>query len=487
MPNGGIAAIPRWDVLELSFEGPETGNPFAEVELSARFSKDGRTLDCRGFYDGEGAYKVRFLAESEGEWAYATRSNVPRLDGLSGGVRVLGPRPGRHGPVRLARGFHFAYEDGAAYEPFGTTCYAWTHQGSALEQKTLAALRASPFNKLRMCVFPKDYLYNRDDPALFPFEGSATSGWDFSRPNPEFFRHLESRIAELGEMGVEADLILFHPYDRWGFADMGAGNDDSYLRYLVARLASLPNVWWSMANEHDLMRAKTTADWERLAGIVRDLDPWGHLRSIHNCFAMYDHSRPWITHASVQRVDVYKTSENVSEWRERWRKPVVVDECAYEGDIEWGWGNITGQEMTRRFWEGAVRGGYVGHGETYLNDREELWWSKGGELIGTSPARIAFLRRILEEGPAGGIDPIAMGPGYWDLPCGGVPNEYYLFYFGFNQPRFRTIDLPADSRFRVDVIDTWAMEIRALEGARSGRTRVDLPGRQFMAIRARRI
>jgi hypothetical protein len=51
----------------------------------------------------------------------------------------------------------------------------------------------------------------------------------------------------------------------------------------------------------------------------------------------------------------------------------VIDECAYEGDIDQGWGNITGEEMVRRFWEGAVRGGYVGHGETYLHPEDILW------------------------------------------------------------------------------------------------------------------
>ena len=112
-------------------------------------------------------------------------------------------------------------------------------------------------------------------------------------------------------------------------------------------------------------------------------------------------SRPWITHSSTQRIDVYRTAENVTEWREQWGKPVVVDECAYEGDLDQGWGNITGEEMTRRFWEGAVRGGYVGHGETHFREDHEIWRSKGGDLHGTSPDRIAFLAWILAEAPGG--------------------------------------------------------------------------------------
>ena len=34
----------------------------------------------------------------------------------------------------------------------------------------------------------------------------------------------------------------------------------------------------------------------------------------------------------------------IGEWRERYRKPVVLDETRYEGDIAEGWGNLTARE-----------------------------------------------------------------------------------------------------------------------------------------------
>lgn len=106
----------------------------------------------------------------------------------------------------------FAYADGSLYRPFGTTCYAWAHQGSELERRTLANLAASPFNKLRMCVFPKHYDFNEN------------------------------------------------------------------------------------------------------------------------------------------------------EWLALYGKPVVVDECKYEGDLPRQWGNITGREMAHRLWEAFACGSYAGHG-----------------------------------------------------------------------------------------------------------------------------
>lgn len=481
------AFVALWDPLEIRIAGPSHGNPFVDVELEAVFTRADTEVRVGGFYDGDGAYVVRALADLEGLWTFETRSTARSMDGLTGSVNVREARDGVHGPVRVD-GFHFAHADGTRHRPLGTTAYAWTHQPDALQEQTLATLAEAPFTKIRMCVFPKSYLYNANEPDDFPFVGSLADGFDLERFDPQHFHRLEKRIAQLGALGIEADLVLFHAYDRWGFADLGPAVDERYLRYVVRRLSGFANVWWSMANEYDLLWSKDTPDWERLAAVVGEEDAFGHLNSIHNCRPFYDYSAPWISHVSVQRVDVYRTAENTDEWRERWGKPVVIDECAYEGDIDQGWGNITGEEMVRRFWEGAVRGGYVGHGETYLPDAlglddDVLWWSKGGVLHGSSPERIGFLEGLIAEAPAGVWDPL---PSDWDVPWGGS-DRVRVGYFGFNRPRFRNLLLP-EGAWRVEVIDTWNMTIEQVPGTHpAGSVRVELPGRQFMAVRATRV
>lgn len=469
----------KWGIYELILHGPAHGNPFVDVSLSAIFTHEGQERQALGFYDGDGIYRIRFMPDAEGTWTFCTKSTARSLDSIKGTFICTAPSAGNHGPVRVKNTFHFAYEDGTPYYPVGTTCYVWSHQETELQEQTLETLEASPFNKLRMCVFPKSYQFNTNEPIHYPFEGSLEKGWDYTRFNPVFFRHLENRISDLGRLGIEADLILFHAYDRWGFSEMKKSVDDRYLRYLAARLSAYRNVWWSLANEYDLMWSKEQEDWERFAQIVTENDPARHLISIHNCFAFYDYSRPWVTHCSVQRVDVYRTAENTNDWRNEWNKPIVIDECAYEGDIDMGWGNITGQEMVRRFWEGAIRGGYVGHGETYVHPGDILWWSKGGELYGSSPDRIAFLRKILEAGPAGGLNPLKSE---WDVPSAGIQDEYYLFYYGFNQPRYRHFNMKPGIRYKAEVIDTWNMTIEEQEGTYEGSFRVELPGRSYMAV-----
>lgn len=472
--------VEKWTVFEITLKGPAEGNPFIDVQLDAVFAHGGRRIEVGGFYDGRGKYCIRFMPDEDGEWTYVTRSSDSRLAGLSGAIVCTPASAGNHGPVGVRGKYHFAYADGTPYIPVGTTCYAWTHQGDALESQTLKTLRTAPFNKLRMCVFPKHYDYNHNEPPLYPFEGSRETGWDFNRFNPAYFRHLEQRIADLGKLGIEADLILLHPYDNWGFASMGPQNDDRYLQYVVTRLSAFRNVWWSMANEFDFMKGRDMTDWDRYFKIVQESDPYQHLRSIHNGKIFYGHGKPWVTHCSIQHSDLTR----VNEWREAYGKPVVVDECCYEGNIGHMWGNLTPQEMVCRFWEGLTRGGYVGHGETYVDPDDILWWAKGGRLKGKSPARIAFLRKIMEEGPGEGLDPVSLGR---DIrACAGHGGAYFLCSCGSGQSAYKDLTLPEGCRYRIEIIDTWEMTITPLPGFYEGSCRISTGGKPYMALRIRR-
>jgi hypothetical protein len=444
------------------------------VEVGATFRQGHRSVQVNGFYDGEGTYRVRFMPDEQGTWSYKTTSS-PGGPAVVSGTFVCTPAAAtNHGPVAVTRTRHFAYADGTPYLPFGTTCYVWNHQGESLEGTTLETLRHSPFNKIRMCLFPKHYLYNENEPPYHPFE-PGPSGPDVSRFHPPFFHHLEQRIEDLRDLGIEADLILFHPYDRWGYATLGADADDSYLRYVVARLGAYRNVWWSLANEYDLMD-KQTADWDRLFRVVQTSDPYGHPRSIHNCRGFYDHTRPWVTHASIQHSDLVR----VTEWMEAYGKPIVVDECCYEGNIPRTWGNISAQEMNHRIWEGTLRGGHVGHGETYLDRQDILWWAKGGKLHGQSPPRIRYLRSVLAEAPPYLVYTDRFSRHYPALSSG---LEYFLVYFGNRQPAEAEIPLPEGLRYTVDVIDTWEMRARRLPALYAGAARVPLPGKPYVALR----
>jgi PKD repeat protein len=466
----------QWNIFELTLEGPSTGNPFVDVELSAEFTQGSEVFKPDGFYDGNGIYKVRFMPNATGVWTYTTRSNCNELDGKKGSFTCKKAGPGNHGPVRVWNTYQLAYSDGTPHFSVGTTCYAWIHQGDKLEAETLETLKNSPFNKIRMCVFPKAYVYNRNEPEYYPYEGKPLKDWDFKHFNPAFWRHFEKRVGQLRDMGIEADIIIFHPYDRWGFKSMGHENNLFYLRYLVARLAAYRNVWWSFANEYDFLKWPME-HWDTYFRFVRKKDPYNHLRGIHNGRDWYDHTKEWVTHASLQTSNF----NAAREYRDKYKKPIIYDECRYEGNIPQGWGNISAEQMTRNFWMGSLAGCYVGHGETYKHPQDILWWSKGGVLHGQSPARIQFMKDIIDELPYQQMQPDFSN--YPDVRIMAKEGECYLMYFsGKGQV---TLNLLGDKPYKVDGIDTWEMSILPIGSASPGKFTIS-PPKQDYAIRLTR-
>jgi hypothetical protein len=498
VPEASSGGVERWGVFETALDGPKQGNPFDDITLAGVFESGGKRVRVPGFYDGDGIYRIRFSPAELGHWTWKTESNAATLNGHSGAFECVRPGPDNHGPVSVTPdGYHFAYADGTPFRQIGTTAYSWAQQSDARCDQTLATLRASPFNKMRMLVFP-----NVPSVATNPFvrTGPGLHDWDPTRLDPAYFRRYEDRIRRLGEIGVEADVILFHPYDpKRGYSDMKRADDERYLRYVAARFGAFRNVWWSLGNEYDEIKTKTIADWDHLFQVVEAADPHNHLRSIHQIIRYYDARKPWVTHASVQNNAAVTGDIPAQLHRSFAEKAVIFDEVAYEGDIEARWGCLKPEELVERFWWGTIGGTYVGHSETYSPDRnaDYSWLGQGGKLVGTSPPRLAFLRRIMEEGPTPGIEPIQT---WWSYHLGGKPHEYYLRYFGSDRPSEWAVKLPGRSgdplkSYRADIIDTWNMTITPVDGVFKmavrdkynfqdpDRPTIALPGKPYVAVR----
>ena len=245
-------------------------------------------------------------------------------------------------------------------------------------------------------------------------------------------------------------------------------------------------------------------------------DPYRHLLSNHNCFKNWDFTRPNVSHACIQS----KVLNKVTEWRRRYQKPVVIDECCYEGNIQHIWGSISGREMTYRFWRVVTMGGYCTHGETFLDPgRDVLWWSRGGRLKGESPARIAFLKKIVEDLP-GPIEPVEswiaklagmsdgerqqysqhaepfvkamlrMGdelPDFYNSEFvyqGHCGEEAYLTFYDRRTCAEDILELPKTHTYRVELVDIWEMTRTVLLENASGKIKLPLPGREGMAVLA---
>jgi hypothetical protein len=476
----GQDRVEQWGRFEAALTYAASGNPFHDVRVSAAFVHKDTSVQIAGFYDGNNTFKIRFMPQRLGQWNYSTSSNVPGLDNIGGTFECIPATGNNHGMVRVSGTYNFAYADGKPFSPFGTTAYAWTHMSDGVQEMTLATLAKAGFNKVRMCVFPKDYNLVKEEPALYPFAiqevtkdalGKDVKVWDFGRFNPAFFQHLERRIDDLNRLGIEADLILFHPYDkgRWGFDAMPREVNLHYIKYLTARLSSFRNVWWSIANEFDYVKAKTRADWDELSRTVVDSDPYRHLCSIHGSTAhYYEYWKPEFTHASIQDEAPVQHWGGAAILRNAYFKPVVYDEVGYEGNLVQRWGRYSGEEMLYVVWMGVIAGTYVTHGESYMfkNERDTIFWAKGGDFKGTSWKRIAFLRKLVEECPG----PLELADISRDHRTATAGKGTYIIYFGKDMNDAWLFDLPhkngtherpkPGARFKVDIIDTWDMTVQ---------------------------
>lgn len=509
----------QYEMCEVIWTGEERKEFWADAAPRVVFTCGNARQEVRGFYAGDGEYKARFLPDRAGVWEYEITDDRT----VRGCVEVAEAKTGAHGIVKAA-GCSFVHQDGTHFYPFGTTVYALMHQKRELVNETFRTLEGAPFNKVRMCVFPKHYDFNHEDPELYAFEKDEKGNWDVSRPCIAFWDYMDEIITRLGNIGIEADLILFHPYDRWGFSGLSQEENLIYLDYAIRRLSAYPNIWWSIANEYDLVPGRTMEEWNQIDEFISTHDPHHHLLSNHNCFARYDFTRDTITHCSIQTKAVVK----VAEWRKRYQKPISIDECCYEGNIIHPWGSISGREMTYRFWRTVVQGGYCTHGETFYAEDEVLWWARGGRLKGESPERIAFLRKIVEQFP-GPIEPYDSNHimGISNLPAedrekmtgqipeqhrhfveailrmpqdeaelfgmfeysyvGHVGEEVYLTFYDIRTCAKGCMELPADQKYKLELVDVYDMTIEEVDGVFSGHAVYEMPGKEGMAVIARRI
>ncbi|MCR8630519.1 DUF5605 domain-containing protein [Paenibacillus radicis (ex Xue et al. 2023)] len=437
--------VERWGTFELALDCThKEGVTIEDYPLgNALFRKGSRKIAAGFFRDINGVTRVRFMPDEEGEWHYELYGGfIDTIMGQSNGrIHCTAPGPNNHGPVDVGGSKQdFCYADGTAFFPFGTTCL----QGYAGDQaeQTLSALTGSPFNKVRF---------------------SMSSGG-----NSTDFASLEQMILQLMKLGIEVDLLL----------NLGNGESDEAFSNLfsqtIARLAAYRNVWWSLPTEGDCYRFNK----DEVLRLVQQNDPYGHLLTVHSSDPLFNFGHKAITHVSLQCSD----PSQLTYFAGLHHKPIIVEECGCEGDWPTLWGSLPGEEVVNRMWASACRKGFASYGEKYMRDGVGTWQTHGGALIGSAVPRIAFLRSILEDAPAG----LRFMPEYYDAATIGRDGEYYLQFYGIHRFPSKQLLLP-DGSYEVDIIDTWNMTINTLPGTYKGDVIVTLPSLMYHALRVRRL
>jgi len=486
-----IPRVEQWGLQEIVLHSDhEYENEFKAVQLQCTFTTTGKSVTADGFFDDNSRWLIRFMPDTQGHWTFRTKSNDSLLSGVTGEFEVTAPKQGNRGPVSVTNQFHFSLADGTPFYPLGTTTYLLFHQDREIQLRTFATLSRTAFNKVRIFVMPFSSLL----PGEAPFARTADGKFDYDRYNPGFFGRYESGLRDLQVLGIEADLILFHPYDIKGeFSRLSREQDEGYIRYAVARLSAYRNVWWTLTNEFDLYpQFGIHKDWRALGELLEMSDPYRHLRGIHNsCVGFYDNSESWITHVILQDITlqrltpVPRNNSAMSLDARKVGKPVVVDEYGYEGDIAMTWGSLAPREAVEMHWSIVMGGAYGSHGETYFG-------TPPGDFVGEAPERLAFLKGIMTQTDFQKLVPLPEVMSGQDpaVTVLGTPGLCYIFHFdqpkevaswnlGFFGPATPSHPLPiksgavnpntfskpapqftiADGVYRVEVIDTWQMKV----------------------------
>ena len=155
-----------WGTFDLALEGPRAGNPFRDVSLArcfrlaiARLRSPASTMEMAPTHPLHAGCPGGMVIRDDQQCPGAGRDR-----GAVRSARLIRTSwPGSCDP------HHFRYADGTRFINIGTTAYVWNLQGDALEEQTLASLAKAPFTKIRMCVFPKHYRYNQNEPERYPF------------------------------------------------------------------------------------------------------------------------------------------------------------------------------------------------------------------------------------------------------------------------------------------------------------------------------
>lgn len=208
---------------DFAFSATVSGNPFA-VEFAGEFAgPDGARLRVPGFHDGDGVWKIRFMAPRAGKWRLRTVSSVPALNGREEEITALAnANPHAHGLPRVDpdHPHHFKFDDGTrffllGYEADWLAMVGMRDPERRAMRRLVEQISGRGFNYVLVNVYAHDTRWapgrscewDFGPPELFVFGGTNEQP-DHTRLNPAFFRAFDQMMEALWERGVVAHVMV---------------------------------------------------------------------------------------------------------------------------------------------------------------------------------------------------------------------------------------------------------------------------------------
>lgn len=420
--------VELYGIYEKELRLEAVGNPF-DLPVRGVFTRDGQRLAVDGFYDGGGAWRLRFMPTAVGRWQ----------------VRVfVGDRPAGSdafdcapsdlpGPLRAdpQHPYHFRHEDGSRLYVMGNTAY---NAVCACRNARSSFLRFLDYYVERRFNWFRFFLQQTTWPTtggvVWPWGGTPAEP-DFATFDLETFRCAEAVVRELAARRAIASVILLHPHDE---ALQRSGADRvpvcaRYVRYAVARLGAHWNVVWNLANEWQLGSLFTYDEMDELGRILHAIDPHQRLTSCHHYGRFEFHEAEWTDMSSIQeRGTPFEINRCILQNR-LFGKPVLNEEYGYEGDNHCPPNDP--ENVRRDHWAIALAGGYGTYGDKTKGPKIAVYFSSVLEdAVGTSvPDQLRHLHLFFSAIPWWTMEPanslLVGGDGVF---CLARPGHEYVVY-----------------------------------------------------------
>ncbi len=376
--------VPRWQPHDSSFTAKATvANPFMVPFSATVKGPDGKSVTLPGFFDGDGAWKVRVSPNAEGKWSLVTKSDLKELDGKTAEFTcVKSANANAHGVLRVDKEHphHFIFEDGTRFFMQGYE-YDWLwaldmdKPGVPTVDASLDLIAKHGFNYVIMNSYAHDTGWRKgrtgpDDygpSLLYPWEGTNEQH-DQSRMNLAYWRHYDRVMSALAQRGIQAHMLVkvYNKQVKW--PAHGSDEEKLFFRWLIARYAAYPNIIWDFSkeahNEKDLAYKQGWLKW------LRENDPYHHLTTVHDDDKANDSG-------AYDDLTDFRTDQGHKDWhnvvlRQRERRAWPV--ANVESDYECGPGGVNDktygkaespEEMMDTLWEIAMAGGYIAYYYTY--------------------------------------------------------------------------------------------------------------------------
>jgi hypothetical protein len=345
MPNFTTDRQParRFGVHQVSFTGP-TGleNPFLPRFQVTFTPPSGSPITVDAFYDGEDTWRARVYVSEVGHWLWHT-SGIEGAGGTGAFDAVDSNLPGRLLP-NPQNPAHWLREDGAPFLNFNDTAYHLFRASEPRWREYAADVVALGITSLRVGalggpVWDAQPQGPRGEGTTYPWQGEDTSRYDLAK-----FHTSEERLLWLFETypDLYIQLILFGQIesgkDDTGIAWAAIPPQDRHntLRYLMARWAAFPQLFWLIVNDLfcDPPNPNNIAFMREAGRAIAQLDPWQHPLSLgprrRMPFPFSPQDEPWVSYVHLE--DQYDLNASALERYRAWGLPVFLGEDRYEHD-----------------------------------------------------------------------------------------------------------------------------------------------------------